>query len=175
MQTSNTLLPPASESDLEVFHALATGSYTKHSAVLAHACPQSLPEDANAFVTCRRAYRPGLKLSTPFYGLLASPSSKSVDEYNMLTIIRRRAMTGEWHDAATSESQPRLKLISQGIMTISRIELQRVVERPQGILRSLGRLKVVAIPCGGTTDAESRRRWKLFVTSESRLTIRRIR
>lgn len=126
-----TLLPPASESDLEFFHALATGTTP-------NIMPYSPMLVLNLFRTTQTHLCPveerialGSSLSTPFYALRASPSSKSVDEYNMLTITRRRAMTGEWHDAATSEIQPRLKLISQGIMTISRIELQRVAGAPR--------------------------------------------
>lgn len=45
----------------------------------------------------------------------------------MLTIARRRTLTGEWHDAIRSEVQPRLKLLSQGVMLISQIELHRAV------------------------------------------------
>ena len=126
-----TLLPPASESDLEFFHALATG-------VTPNIIPYSPMLVLNFFRTTQTHLYPveerialGASLSTPFYALRASPSSKSVDEYNMLTITRRRAMTGEWHNAATSEIQPRLKLISQGIMTISRIEVQRAAGGPK--------------------------------------------
>jgi hypothetical protein len=38
-------------------------------------------------------------------------------------------LTGEWHDAVRSEIQPRLKLLPQGVMLISQIELHRAVGR----------------------------------------------
>jgi hypothetical protein len=123
------LLPPTSESDLEYFHALATLNTP-------HILPYSSMLVLNLFRTTQTHLFPveerialGSSLSTPFYALRASPSSKSVDEYNMLAITRRRPLTSEWHDAVTSEIQPGLKLISQGIMLISRLELQRAAGR----------------------------------------------
>lgn len=122
-------LPPTSEADLEYFNALATLNRP-------HILPHSSRLMLNFFRTTQTHLFPieerialCASLMTSFYALRASPSSKSVDEYNMLTIARRRTLTGEWHDAVRSEIQPRLKLLSRGVMLISQIELHRAVGR----------------------------------------------
>ena len=116
------VLCPTTEEDLEYFHAAATATMTNRR-------PASKALALNIYRTTQTQLLPieerialGPTFRQPFYAIRASASSKSTDEFNLLTLTRRNPASGLWTNACTSEIEPRLKLLSQGIVIISRID-----------------------------------------------------
>lgn len=125
------LLTPTLEPDLHYFHAVVAGAIPQGQ-------PSSLGLVMNLFRTTQTHLSPiderialGSSLNAPFYALRSAPSSKSIDEYNLLTISRRNPALASWTDASTSEIQPRLNLHAQGVMIISRIKTKRSADAPE--------------------------------------------
>ncbi|KIW65817.1 hypothetical protein PV04_08039 [Phialophora macrospora] len=116
---------PTSEHDLQYFAAITAGT-----------SPQIRPSSSrlvlHLFRTTQTHIFPieerlalGANSSGPFYALRASLGSTSVDEYNKLTITRRWPGTDVWQTVVVSDITPRLKLLAQGQMMISRLRLER--------------------------------------------------
>jgi hypothetical protein len=125
------LLKPTLDPDLDYFHAIAAGTIPQSQ-------PSSLGLVMNLFRTTQTHLSPiderialGSSLNAPFYALRSAPSSKSIDEYNFLTISRRNPALASWTDTSTSEIQPRLNLHAPGVMIISRIKTKRSADAPE--------------------------------------------
>ncbi len=121
----NILLKPTQDVDLDYFYAIAAGEI-----------PQRLPSSSslvmNLFRTTQTHLFPiaerialGSTLNAPYYSLQSGPSSKSVDEFNLLTITRRSPARARWTTACISEIEPRIDLLASGLMIISRITIDR--------------------------------------------------
>ena len=116
------VLSPTTEEDLEYFHAAVTATKTNRR-------PTSRALVLSIYRTTQTQLLPieerialGPTFRQPFYAIRASASSKSTDEFNLLTLSRRNPANGNWTNACTSEIEPRIKLLSQGIVIISRID-----------------------------------------------------
>jgi hypothetical protein len=125
------LLKPTLDLDLQYFHAAASGTIPQSQ-------PSSIGLVMNLFRTTQTHLSPidermalGSSLNAPFYAIRSAPSSKSVDEFNLLTIARRNPALASWTNASTSEIQPRLNLHAQGVMIISRIKTKRSADSPE--------------------------------------------
>lgn len=119
----NKQVPPTPEQDLHYFAAKASNTP-------AQITPTSSRLVLHLFRTTQTHIFPveerlalGTTSTYPFYALRAALGMGSVDEYNKLTLTRRWPGTDVWQPVAVSEVTPRLKLMAQGQMMISRIRL----------------------------------------------------
>jgi hypothetical protein len=118
-------VPPSSESDLQYFAAVASGEVPQSR-------PSSLRLVLYLFRTTQTHLAPveerlalGANSNSPFYALRAALGSSSVDEYNRLTLRSRWPGTDIWQVAVVSDIIPRLKLLAQGQVLISRLQIER--------------------------------------------------
>ncbi|ETI25746.1 hypothetical protein G647_02520 [Cladophialophora carrionii CBS 160.54] len=116
---------PTSEHDLQYFAAIAAGT----SPQIRPSAPRLV---LHLFRTTQTHIFPieerlalGANSSRPFYALRASLGSTSVDEYNKLTITRRWPGTDVWRTVVISDITPRLKLLAQGQVMISRLRIEQ--------------------------------------------------
>ena len=125
------LLAPSSDTDLEYFQTVASGG-------IAHTPPYSKNLVLHLFRSTQTHIYPieerlalGASASSPFFSMRSSPSTSSVDEYNKLTLACRQPAQNLWKTVAVSNIQPRLKLMAQGKIVISLIQLEGSVHQSQ--------------------------------------------
>lgn len=116
-----TLLSPTLDRELEYFHAVAAGEIPPQQS----AAPILV---LNLFRATQTHIDPiaerltiGAAVGAPHYALHATTSSTSINEFNKLLITRRHPIRASWTDVCVSEIQPKLNLLSQGIMLIAKI------------------------------------------------------
>src|SRR5204863_3624324 len=115
-----SLLSLTLDRELEYFHAVAAGEI-----------PPQQPAPTlvlNVFRATQTHTDPiaerltiGAAAGAPHYALHATASSTSINEFNKLLITRRHPIKASWTDACVSEIQPKLNLLSQGVMLIAKI------------------------------------------------------
>lgn len=117
----NKQVPPTPEQDLHYFAAKASNTPTQITPNSSRLVLHLLRTTQTHLFPVEERLALGANSNYPFYALRAALGTGSVDEYNKLTLTRRWPGTDVWQIVAVSEVTPRLKLLAQGQMMISRI------------------------------------------------------
>lgn len=123
------LLPPSSDGDLEYFGDMASGRAVHTPPYSTNLVLHLFRSTQNHIYPIQERLALGASANAPFFAMRSSPSTSSVDEYNKLTLTRRRPAMNFWETAAVSNIQPRLKLMARGNMAISLIQLEGSTSR----------------------------------------------